>query len=472
MSSNRSQYLIKSTIIKLLFIILLISLFLFTPWPAHSCPALSSAPPDFLPLEFLSKATHPQTSPNSTSQTSPATTEPPLRLNDLIKLALERNPDLRSLSARLEAEKFRIPIEKSLPDPVLSFSLKNMGLDSFSVGKEEMSGLGFSLAQMVPFPGKLRLKGEIAATRSLRSEQLLKASTLTLVRRIKELYSKLFYYQEAIDILQAKAEVLKKTLETTETRYSVGTGIQSDIFKARVEISRIEEMLIPMRQMVSSVKGEINSLLDLPLQNPLGRPQELNFSRLQINLDDLISRAEQNSPTLKEAELMIEESAKEVALARKELYPNFMIQVGKEFKGPFKDMYEVMVGVEIPLYLKTKQKNMLRESTSNLSSAKSSYASMKNDLSSMINENYLMAKTAENLIRLYKEKIIPQASLALESSLSNYSVGKVDFLTLLSDIDNLFSYRMEYLNQLSQFWIACAKLEELTASTIITEGGE
>lgn len=462
MDPNRPPYLINSTIIKLLFIILSASPLLFVPWPAQPRFARSSDSPRLLAPELRSQ----------TSQASPAATEPALRLDDLIKLALERNPDLRSLSARLEAEKFRIPIEKSLPDPVFSFSLKNMGLDSFSVGKEEMSGLGFSLAQMFPFPGKLRLKGEIAATRALRSKQLLKAGTLTLVRRIKELYSRLFYYQEAIDILQAKAGVLKKALAATETRYSVGTGIQSDIFKARVEISRIEEMLIPMHQMVDSIKGEINSLLDLPLQNPLGRPQELDFSGLQVKLEDLISHAEQNSPTLKEAELMIEENSREVALARKEIYPNFMIQVGKEFKGHFKDMYEVMVGVEIPLYLKSKQKNMLRESISSLSGARTDYVSMKNDLSSIINENFLMAKTADNLIRLYKEKIIPQASLALDSSLSNYSVGRVDFLTLLSDIDNFFSYRMEYFNQVSQFWIACAKLEELTASAIFTEGGD
>ena len=43
---------------------------------------------------------------------------------------------------------------------------------------------------------------------------------------------------------------------------------------------------------------------------------------------------------------MILEGETEVKMARKEFLPNFMVQVGKGFKGPLPDMYEIMVGVE------------------------------------------------------------------------------------------------------------------------------
>jgi outer membrane protein TolC len=78
-----------------------------------------------------------------------------------------------------------------------------------------------------------------------------------------------------------------------------------------------------------------------------------------------------------------------------------------------------------------------------------------------------MAKASENLLKLYKERIIPQASMAVESSLANYKVDRVDFLTVLSDINSLFSYELEYVKNLSNLWASAAKIEELTSLEII-----
>ncbi len=395
--------------------------------------------------------------------------EETLYLEKLVKLALERNPTIKSMREKVEAQRFRITPEKTLPDPIIGLSFKNIGLDQFSVGKEMMSGIGVSFSQKIPFPGKLKLKGEIAEKRALRSEESLKSFTLFLIRKIKELYSKLFYYNRAIDILEKKKEILEKALKIAETKYSVGEGIQSDIFKAQVEISKIEEELILMKQMLRTIEAQINSLLDFPPDKPLGKPQEIPFYEIKIDLKKLYEEAENRAPVLKEAELMVEENAKEVELSKREFYPDFMIEGGKEFKGPFKDMYEIMVGVEIPLYYKRKQDNILKESISNLNSSKNNYSSMRNEIFFMINENFVMGKASENLIRLYKERIIPQATLALESSLSNYQVGKIDFLTLLSDINNLFSHEMEYFKELSNLWIAVSKIEEVTSLQIIKE---
>lgn len=391
-----------------------------------------------------------------------------LKLEWIVNTALERNPQIKSLGEQIEAQKFRITPDRTLPDPVLGLSIKNIGLDRFTLGREAMSGFGFSFSQKIPFPGKLNLKGEIASIKASSLEERFKAFKLSLIRECKELYSELFYYHKYIEILRKKKEFLEKALKITEVRYSVGEGLQSDIFKAQVEISKINEMFISMNQMLKTIEGKINSLLDFPQETPLGKPEEILLYSLEYQLNDLIEQGKK-SPFIKQAELMIDESVKEVEFSKKEFYPDFMIEVGKEFKGPFKDMYELMIGVEIPIYWKRKQQNILNASISNLKSSKNSYESMKNEIFFRINENYIMAKASENLINLYRERIIPQSEMALESSLANYRVGKVDFLTLLSDIDNLFSFEIDYYRELRNLWIAVAKIEEFTSLEIIKE---
>lgn len=395
--------------------------------------------------------------------------EKKVSLSELLRLAQERNPGLLALQEQIKAYQFRVIPQSALPDPVLSFNLKNMGATEFTVGKEMMSGVGFSVSQMIPFPGKLRLQGKMAALRAQRAEKIKEAYLLGLNRQIKELYAQLFYYQKALGVLAKKKLFLEKALEVATIQYSVGGGAQNDVFKARIEIAELEQMILPMEKMLRAIEGQINSLLAWPLETSLGQAEEIVFSQLNLSLEELLTAAQRNSPKLREAQLMVEEQTKEVELSRREFLPDFMIQVGKDFKGPFKDIYEVMVGIEVPLFFKRKQANLLEAAVADLNQARYSFTSMEKEIQAMINENYLLAKRAEELIRIVRDTLLPQASLTLESSLANYKVGKVDFMALLTDIDHLYSYEMESYRELSELWRAAARLEELTGLNLLSE---
>ena len=396
--------------------------------------------------------------------------EKELDLDDLVSRALERNPGIKALEDASQASRFSITPAGALPDPVIGFGFKNMSTQ-WTVGEEVMSEVSLAFSQTFPFPGKQRLKSEIASTQFLQTAESYKAARLTLVREIKELYAKLYYYQKAADFLRQKKAVLEKALNLAELKYSVGTGAQPDIFRAQVEISGIEEMLLNMNQMIRTTSANINALLDLPSESPLGQAKEISLYALNADLETLSQKAEENSPRLLGARLMIEQGEIEVRMAKKEFYPNFMVQVGKGFKGPIPDMYEFMVGVEIPLWSGKKQSPLLEQAVCRLSGTRNEYASMRNEVGFMVTESYTMARTAGDMVGLCRTRILPQARLAYESSLANYQTGKVDFLMLISDISNLFTYETEYVRNLASLWSAVARLEELTSLELINPAG-
>ena len=290
-------------------------------------------------------------------------------------------------------------------------------------------------------------------------------------KEVKTAYFELYGLHKSIAILQEQRSLMQKAQELTETMYSVGTGVQSDVLKAQVEVSRMDEMITPMAEMIKALDARLNLLLDLPADDPVGMPQDQGVESLSISLDEIKQAAGANSPMVKEASLMVEEGTKMVDLSRKERSPNFVVEGGWDFKGRLTGMYEVMVGVEIPLYLKTKQAKMLEESLARLASSKSGLSSTKNDVAFMLTEDFLKARSAENLIKLYKDRIIPQAALTVESSMAGYQVGKTDFLALLSDINTLFSYKMAYYRELVGLWSSIARLEESSAMEIVNWGG-
>ena len=394
-----------------------------------------------------------------------------VRLDDLLKRALERNPLIKAAGFETQAMSYRIPQAKSLPDPMVDFDLKNMGFPQFTLGQEVMSGIGVSFSQAVPFPGKLRLRGEIAGKAYERQKASQGSVVLGVLQEVKAAYFELFVLHKSVALLREQKTVLEKAAELTETKYQVGRGTQSDVLKARIEIVRMDEMITPMAEMIRSLEARLNLLLDLPPDRPLGVPEGPAVEALPMTLEEVKAAAAESSPMVREAALMVEESQKMMALARKELSPDFVLGGGWEYKGRLPSMYEVMVGFEIPLYRKTKQSKMIEESAARLESSRSRLLSARNDLAYQVTDDFVKARTAESLVKLYEESILKLASLAVDSSLASYRVDKTDFLALLTDIATSFSYRQAYYRQLGELWSAIARLEKSVGREIVDWGG-
>ena len=58
-------------------------------------------------------------------------------------------------------------------------------------------------------------------------------------------------------------------------RYSVGEGIQQDVIKAHVEVSKMVDELIMLGQKKRALEAKINILLNRPPETPLGKPEEV-----------------------------------------------------------------------------------------------------------------------------------------------------------------------------------------------------
>jgi outer membrane protein, heavy metal efflux system len=89
-----------------------------------------------------------------------------------------------------------------------------------------------------------------------------------------------------------------------------------------------------------------------------------------------------------------------------------------------------------------------------------------NEVRFELKQQYLSAKAAEKLISLYSTSIVPQSSLALESSMSGYQVGKVDFLSLIANFTTVLNYETDYYRQVADYLTAIARIESLTGLEI------
>jgi outer membrane protein TolC len=385
-------------------------------------------------------------------------------IGPLVDELLARNPELQALRKRYEAALTRPYLDSALPDPRITAGWISNGnpLPGFGLGTEPTSNIGFQVAQEFPYPGKRALKGGMARKEADSQGQMFRVRELGLVVQLKGAFHELRFIYEAIDILGRNQSVLERLARVAEARYSVGKAMQQDLIKSQVEISILENRLVLLEQRKASVTAEIVALLNRPAGSPLGRPEPIGKTPDLPPLETLQAQVAQASPMLRAQRDVIDGKQLGVQMARKEYYPDFDVMTGYYNQGRMKDMWEVKVQVNVPLYFWRKQRYGLEESTLRLVEAQRSYRSTEQMLAFRIQDGFRVADASRKLMELYSKRIVPQSRFALESSLAGYETGNVDFLTVLSNFNTILEYEMSYYEQQAEYLKALANLEELT----------
>ena len=386
---------------------------------------------------------------------APLDAEARLELRSLVREAMENNPDIRAAQQRWVAAKAVIPQVKTLPDPLI-----NLGYDQV-----EERGVTYGFSQEIPFPGKLRLRGEVATREAERVEQEYLAVPLRIIARLKEAFYDLAFVHRSIETVEKNRRVLLDFAQTAEARYAVGRGVQQDIFRAQTEVSRLLGRLATLEQRKASLQAEINRLLNRPPAAPLGIPQPLQMRPLRRPLEDFTVLVDQASPLLQAQYKSVERGDQNIALARREFLPDFSVSAGGvRNETARKNGYQVMLGIKVPLYYATKQREAVREALASREAAVQDAHAVRQELLFRIQDNVVQAQRAERLIALFTDAILPQARLTLEAAQAGYAVGKVDFLTLLSSLLTLQDNELELHGEITEHEKALARLEEVIGS--------
>jgi outer membrane protein TolC len=397
-----------------------------------------------------------------------------IKLDSLVEEATNNNPLIKASKAKWEASTMRPSQEGSLPNPIIGGRIKNVSFSDITLGEDPRSDIQAFVIQEIPFPGKLSSKEEIAVQESESQRWLSDAISRKIIADLKEAYFDWFFINKSIEITNRNKELLQKFTKIAEVKYEVGMGIQQDVLKAQVEVSGFIERLELLAKRKEIVETKIKRILNRPLDSPLGEPEEITKSELTTTLAEITDATSEHAPLLKSSSEIVDSREESLKLAKKQYLPDFIL--GATYfnrdggNGDLDDIWQVSLGLRVPLYYWRKEKFGVREAVLDVSQARENYESTKNNLLFQVKDNYITATTAEKLVELYQTGIIPQSTLSLESAISGYQVGNIDFLTLLNNLITLFNFELEYYQQLTEYQKALARIEEIAAIELIGNG--
>ena len=411
----------------------------------------------------------------SPSFSSAQSERPRLNVDQLVDEALQNNPEISAVKIKWEIFKEKIPQSYALEDPMFGFGIVSLPTN-FSFRDEDMTMKEFSISQKFPFPGKRPLMKEMASKEAEAVSTEIQGKIHQIIKDVKTAYYDLSHNYRTTEVTQRNKRILEDFAKIAETRYAVGEGIQQDVFKAHVEVSKMVDDLIMLGQRKRALEAKLSALLNRPPETSVGEPEEVVFRKFPFTVEELRKMALEMNPTLKGMKKMIEAKEKAYALAKREYYPdfNFKFAYGQRDNGPDmkrRDMLTGMVEMNIPIFYKSKQDRKVAETKAEVLATEAQYRAMKNEVLFMITDMASMIQRGERQLELYKTGIIPQASLQINSAMSAYRVNRADFMTLLDSQMTLYKYELEYHQALTEYEKNVASLGAAIGKQIL-EGGE
>jgi len=394
---------------------------------------------------------------------------PTTPLSELLKEAEQNSPQIRAAQQGTQAAKEMPAQVSALPDPTFQLQQVNVGSPRPFAGytNSDFAYIGLGASQDIPYPGKLKLKGEIAKRDADIAGSHADSVALGVLAEIKTAYYQLAYLSQTLDILNNDQQLLRQVERAADARYRSGMGNQQDILQAQVQQTKLLRDIAMHHLEEGKLQARIKQLVNRPQSSPDILPVVLKETALHMSFDDILAAAESQNPDLAATQHTIDRQALHVDAARKDFKPDFNVQAMWQRTDPtqFRAYYQITFGVKIPLHY-GKQRAELAQAEAELNRARSDREAQSQQLAADLRQQYVIAEQSAELLKINREGLVPEARTGFQAGLASYQNNRQDFQPLLNSYLDILRLDQENLQTLADHETAIARLEQMTGLSL------
>ena len=391
----------------------------------------------------------------------------PTPLGALREEAEKNDPAILTAERAARAARFVAPQVSTLPDPQFT-------LQQFSVGSprpfagytnNNFAYIGLSASQQLLYPGKLKLRGEVADRDADAAKVHTEVVSYDEIEMLKTTYFHLAYLQQTLGILQRDDVLLQQVEQQAEAHYSAGQGNQQDVLKAQLERTKILREISMHHQLVGEDQAVLKRIVRRPQDSPNIITEPLSATFLRYTAEELLDTVREQDPNIREQTAMIQRNQTSVELARKEFRPDFGVSYTYENTDrKFPDYYMFAFNVNFPR--RKPRQAALAEAQVNVERAERELDTQLQGALAEVQRQYVVTKTSEEQLLIYRDGLIPQAQATIQAGLAAYQSNREDFETLFSSFLDVLSLDLEYQQTLLDHQTALVHIERLTGVTL------
>jgi outer membrane protein TolC len=356
--------------------------------------------------------------------------------DELADEAIAANPSLEALRARIAELDALAGAAGTWSDPVIGVEYSNAPVDTFALDDHPMSAVQLQAQQTLPPWGWSRLREEVAESRVLASEYALAEAQTQLRREVFELYWELTLSRTLEEVTREHVAWAEDLLEAVRARYETGRAGQNQILQLQVLRDRLRDDLGDFSRADRVLSAALSRMLSRDPGSAYSTPAAPEPTPVGGSVSDWVVLAREERPELQRLEESIHTAEKAAELARVEGRPD--VTVWMKYRVRTIDTNQddgtdqVSAGISIPIPWGSAKRSRA-ERAAQLQAARAGRARLAAELDRIESEleaiHARWTRAFEQTVA-YREHLIPDARAALESSYSDYTVGRADFATL------------------------------------------
>ena len=351
----------------------------------------------------------------------------PLSLDDLLREVAARSPSVAAEAQRAEALRQGIPRTRALDDPQLTLMTEDVPL-TITGG---MPMLRLQANQMLPWPGKRERMTRVAERESEVAEARERAVLLDAVTQARRIYYSLYLNMEARRVNREQRAIADTLAEVVTGRLASGMAMHHDVLKMRTEASMLDDDLAMLEAERREMAAMLNALRDLAVAEPVGEPLEAWSPEVQLDGAALVRLALAQRPEVQEMVAMAEARRAMAEVARREVYPDFMLGAFYDARQGDEDTVGGMVTVGVPLWIGRKQSIDIAVADLRAGAADRDRSAMEAMVRADVEQALARLSRVQRRSEILETELLDLAQQTFDAALAAFPAGKTNVLEIL-----------------------------------------
>jgi outer membrane protein, heavy metal efflux system len=371
-----------------------------------------------------------------------------------------------------------VPQATSWADPMVA-----AGVAPLSIGGDMPFGASVEGRQRLPYPGRLRLAGDVARAEAAGAANEIDVLALDLAHLAAELYHRLYLLERSREVNAEHVRLLGELQETATIRYAAGLVPQQAPLAAEVELTHLLHRDMDLATDRRVVAARLNALLHRPPASPLPPAAEPPVRQtppaaaVAGGHHGPASRTPQPTPPpqpgppsqaaqpplpprpeLAAVAAEIEARRLEVELAGLARYPD--LELMTSYSSMFDGDHRWMVGVAVELPVRRARLRAAEaEAAARLAAAESRQQALAATVRAELEAAAAHRAHTVHVLDLYRDRLGPASRDQLRAARSGFESGQVDVGTVIDAERNLRDVELAAIEARVELSRAQAELE-------------
>jgi len=376
-------------------------------------------------------------------------------LNDILDLAMKRNPSLAGAASVLDQRLGQRIAAGAYPNPSITGAAGRGSIRDPSTGVSIVERT-VTVEQPLEWPEKRAARKRAAEAGVGVASAGLDEATLKVTTDVKVAFYQLLLAQRDAALADQNLRTVEEVAEIVNTRVSTGESAKFEAIKANVEVQKGRKELTRAQNALLVARTKLDVLTGKALGQEFAIQGDFIAFPSGLKLHALIGRALEQHPAIRQQQKLVEQAGSTLAQERASRMPNVSVQ-GTYHREAGDEA--ITAGLSIPLPLWYRRQGEISTALGAQRQAEAEQERLRNELEQAVTQYYQDARTANEQINVFEKGLLNQAKEALEIARFSFQHGAISLLDVL-DAQRVYRQTLlEYAEARSGLSIALARLE-------------